>query len=123
MSAQPAIFITRHDHRRLLALLDRHPDSEVAAALAAELDRATLVDTLPADVVGMHSRVHFRNEANGHEHSVLLAWPETAAQHPGGLSVLTPAGAALLGLRTGNVIDWPAPAGLLRLRLLATTPV
>ncbi|MFN3585973.1 MAG: GreA/GreB family elongation factor [Moraxellaceae bacterium] len=73
--------------------------------------------------MGMHSRVHFRNEANGHEHSVLLAWPETAAQHPGGLSVLTPAGAALLGLRTGNVIDWPAHAGLLRLRLLATTPV
>ena len=38
---------------------------------------------------------------------------------PGKVSILAPVGSALLGLRTGQAIDWPMPGGnSTRLRVL-----
>lgn len=120
MSTAPAITISTTDHARLSTLLDRHPDSEVAAGLRDELDRATLVDPadMPPDVVTMHARVRFRHEGTGQEFVVDLVYPHEAQDQPGRLSVLTPAGAALLGLAVGDEIDWPMAGRNARLRLI-----
>lgn len=121
MNQRPPITISTPDFHRLHALLEHHADSEVANDLLEELDRATLLepDRLPADVVTMNSRVRFRNEASGQEYTVELVYPHEVEDGPARLSILTPAGAALLGLAVGDHIDWPRAAGeTLHLRLI-----
>jgi regulator of nucleoside diphosphate kinase len=56
----------------------------------------------------MNSTVVFEDQ-QGVRHEVDLVYPEEAA--PGRLSVLSPMGAALLGLSVGDSIEWPMPAG------------
>ena len=48
-----------------------------------------------------------------------LVYPHDADGTPGKVSILAPVGSALLGLRTGQAIDWPMPGGnSTRLRVL-----
>lgn len=120
MSTRPLITLSTRDFHRLNALLDRQPDCEVADCLQDELDRATLLepDKMPAGVVTMNSCVRFRNEESGHEYTVDLVYPHEAQGEQARLSILTPAGAALLGLAVGDRIDWPAAGRTLHLRLI-----
>lgn len=124
MSTQPAITISTTDHARLSALLDRHPDNEVADGLREELDRAVLLEParMPPGVVTMNARVRFRNEDSGQEYTLELAYPHEAGGDPGRLSILTPAGAALLGLAAGDGIEWPVAGKTARFRLLEVLP-
>ena len=74
---------------------------------------------LPADVVTMKSEVVFVDEDTGEEHRVHLVYPCDADIESNRLSVLTPVGAALIGLRRGDRIDWPNRLGASRrLRLV-----
>lgn len=124
MSIRPAITISTLDHERLTALIERHPHSEVADGLREELDRATLLEPerMPATVVAMNSRVRFRNEDTGHEYRIELVYPHEVQGDPARLSILTPAGAALLGLSAGDGIDWPVAGRSTRLRLIEVPP-
>ncbi|MCA9577989.1 MAG: nucleoside diphosphate kinase regulator [Polyangiales bacterium] len=119
---RPPIVVTHHDHTRLERLLERanYQDSTVEA-LGDELDRARLVDphAVPSDVVTMNSRARFRERLSGKVREVTLVFPEDAGVE-GRVSVLTPTGAALLGLSVGQVIEWMGPTGrALQLELLA----
>jgi regulator of nucleoside diphosphate kinase len=115
----PPISVSRRDFDRLEALLDsprwqKHPGAE---ALMRELERARV---LAPDLVTMNSTVTCVDESSGREHTFTLAYPHEAdaAQHR--VSVLAPAGAALLGLSIGQTIDWSGPDGRpLRLRVAA----
>jgi regulator of nucleoside diphosphate kinase len=64
-----------------------------------------------SDVVSIGSRVVFEEESSGRVREVVLAYPSEANASAGRVSVLAPVGAALLGLRTGDEIDWPLPGG------------
>ncbi|HEU4651406.1 MAG TPA: GreA/GreB family elongation factor, partial [Croceibacterium sp.] len=66
------------------------------------------------DVVTMRSRVRFLDETSGEEHAVELVYPSAADLELGRVSVLTPVGAALIGLRRGSAIDWPNRMGAFR---------
>lgn len=120
----PPITLSSRDLARLEALLDspalqRHP---AAQALAAELARAHVVapEQMPADVVTMNSRIDFIDETSGGRRSLTLVYPQDADAAHHRVSVLAPVGSALLGLRIGDAIDWPAPSGTtLRLRVAA----
>jgi regulator of nucleoside diphosphate kinase len=94
-----------------LAWQARHPNS--ATLLLDEIERAKTVPAarLPRDVVTMHSHVTFLDRSTGERHAVQLVYPGEAdfAQHR--VSVLTPIGAALIGMRPGNAIDWPNRQG------------
>jgi len=108
------IYISEFDVPRLQALVDRHwegRDGAAAERLAAELDRATIAapDQLPSDVVTMHSRVAFEDVRSGAVREVVLVYPAASDASAGRLSVLAPIGAALLGLRVGDRIEWPLP--------------
>jgi regulator of nucleoside diphosphate kinase len=119
----PSIVISSRDATRLEAILEspQWQNNPAAESLMAELARAEIVDDadLPADVVGMHSRVECVDEASGERHSLTLVYPHEADADAGRVSVLAPVGSALLGLSVGQSIDWDAPGGR-RLRLRVT---
>ncbi|PZR95394.1 MAG: nucleoside diphosphate kinase regulator [Stutzerimonas stutzeri] len=111
---KPKIIVGEIDHERLTGLattaLDRIP--EVAEELLAEMDRAKVVAPakLPADVVRMGSFVTFDSDSAQHRR-VQLVYPGEADIEQGRISVLTPIGAALIGLAAGQSIAWTARDG------------
>jgi regulator of nucleoside diphosphate kinase len=115
---RPPITLTEDEGDILfnLACAARDRPSMAASLLFEELSRAEFcsADTLPADVVTMRSKVHFHDEETGEEHAVELVYPSAADMELGRLSVLTPVGAALIGLRRGSAIDWPNRLGAVR---------
>jgi regulator of nucleoside diphosphate kinase len=121
MTALPPITLSRSDRDRLNNLLDTiADDSEVVDALYQELERATVLDDakMPVDVVALNSRVRFVNEETGKSYEAQLVLPRD--HRPGEtVSILVPAGAALLGLKVGDHIAWPSDGKTLRLRLIA----
>ncbi len=116
MDVKPPIVISAIDADRIDQLLERAEFRTCAgrAELLAELDRARVVapEAMPADVVTMNSRVRFREQASGREFSLTLCYPNER-QETDALSILAPVGSALLGLREGDQIEWPAPSGSL----------
>ncbi|UXY13786.1 nucleoside diphosphate kinase regulator [Chitiniphilus purpureus] len=119
------IILSQSDLERLEALIERQSAGTAGlAALEAELSRAEIVDddALPADVVAMGSRARFLDEATGQEYAYTLVYPHQADIAAGRISVLAPAGSALLGLSVGQSIAWPAPGGhAMQLKVLAVT--
>lgn len=111
---KPKIIVGEIDHERLTGLattaLERIP--EVAEELLAEMDRAKVVPPakLPADVVRMGSFVTFDSDSAQHRR-VQLVYPGEADIEQGRISVLTPIGAALIGLAAGQSIAWTARDG------------
>ncbi|WP_047553598.1 nucleoside diphosphate kinase regulator [Methylotenera sp. G11] len=79
--------------------------------LSDELSLAIVVpeDQMPHNVVRINSRVIYTDESVGLSREVELVFPEGANMKYGKISVLSPVGSALLGLKEGQVIDWPFP--------------
>lgn len=119
LSARPPITISETDADRLYLLAERSPDR--AAPLLAELARARVCADrrVPADVIGMNSTVDFVDEGHGSARTIQLVYPAEADIAAGKVSVLTPIGAALIGLKEGQSILWPDHGGRSReLRVL-----
>ena len=91
-----------------LALAVRERSSLAADFLLREIDRASTTSPaeLPRDVVTMMSCVDFVDEGSGELHSVQLVYPKDADTDLHCISVLTPIGAALIGMRRGEAIEW-----------------
>ena len=105
----PAITVTRSDHERLLRLADTHTarNPQAAEALMAELDRARIVrdGAIRDDIVRMGSTLRFTSD-RGEDRTLTLVFPGEADITAGKVSILTPIGAALIGLSVGQSIDW-----------------
>ena len=105
----PEIVLGAADHRQLnilaMAGLTHTPDQ--SDDLLYELERARVVDDtkVPGDIVRMGSTVHYRTDA-GQETRVTLVYPVDADIAEGRISILTPVGTALIGLRVGQSITW-----------------
>lgn len=82
---------------------------QVSELLLREIGRATIHKErhVPRDVVTMNSEVDFVDAANGSVRSVRLVYPSDADIATGRISILTPVGAGLIGLRAGSAILWP----------------
>ncbi len=96
-----------------LAVQAEHRMPEVAALLMEEVERAELFSagSLPDDVVALGSEVEFLDEGTGQSRRVTIVLPAHADIGAGRISILTPAGAGLIGLSVGQSIDWPDAAG------------
>lgn len=105
--AKPSIAVCRSDHDRLTQLAEQSSNPVVADALLSELDRARVVpdEELAGSVVRMGSRLRYRTDG-GESRVVQLVFPAEADIAAGRVSILTPIGAALLGLKPGQSIDW-----------------
>lgn len=111
---KPAIVISRSDHEKLmpLAASGSRRGAEAADDLFDELARARIVpdDRLAADVVRMGSTLRYKTDT-GSDRVVTLVFPGEADIAQGKVSVLTPIGAALIGLSKGQSIRWTARDG------------
>lgn len=95
---------------------------QVAGLLLDEISRAKTHTKakIPADVVTMNATVEFLDEASGTNRTVRIVYPKDADIEAGRISILTPIGAGLIGLRAGQSILWPDRDGKERwLRILA----
>jgi regulator of nucleoside diphosphate kinase len=111
VSSRPPIHLLDRESDLLgdIALQLEHRFPVVSAMLLAEIERAEIhnADTLPADAVTIGSEVEFVDESSGNSRRVRIVMPAEADIEAGRISVLTPIGAGLIGLTTGQAIDWP----------------
>lgn len=111
---KPVISMTRSDHERLSLLAESFAERNPAVAeqLFAELDRARLVadGRLADNIVRMGSTLRFTTDA-GEDRTVTLVFPGEADIAEGKISILTPIGAALIGLSPSQSIAWIARDG------------
>lgn len=112
-TSDPPIVVAKSDLDRLRPFVAMTYRSPVADYLAEELSRARVVDTLPdaSDVVRLGSSVRFKDLRSGVARTVTLVTPNEADIDAGRISVLTPVGAALLGLSIGQQIAFTLPNG------------
>jgi regulator of nucleoside diphosphate kinase len=115
MSSRPPIIINRLDAERLQRLIDQAGDKDrfVADCLEEELERGEVIDpeAIPEDVVSMNSQIQFTDLTRNRQMIRTLVYPHSLKTVEDGISVMAPIGAGLIGLRIGDVIDWPLPGG------------
>jgi len=123
---KPPIIVSSSDLERLegLLTLPAFRSRSDLDGLREELERADVrePEEMPADVITMNSRARFLEEGTGREYELTLAYPKDANAEARRVSIFSPAGSALLGLATGQSIDWTTPDGKeLHLKVLEVT--
>jgi regulator of nucleoside diphosphate kinase len=99
--------MTPSDHERLSAL-SATPATLGGAILAREVERATVVEADAPDLpfVRLHSRIEYIDLTSGRTRIVEVVAPDEADIDQGRVSVLSPVGAALIGLKAGDSYAW-----------------
>ena len=112
-SQLPPITIIRGDMEKLIRLADAAEGqfAQTGDFLAREIDRADVIEERRPGLVAMGSRVTFRDNTTGQTRTVTLVYPEDADVSQNRISVLTPIGAALIGLSAGQSIEWQTLEG------------
>ena len=109
----PPITVMEDEGRRLNALASSSAVlfPRVAHFLAREIERASVVpdNSDLRDVVRMGSRVRYCDDNTGEVRDVVLVYPHDADITLKRVSVLTPVGAALIGLSVGQGIEFQTP--------------
>lgn len=118
----PEIFVPYDDFDILMKLASAGAgDDGPADDLLSELERATVAEdgSIPANIVRMRSTVSYSLDG-AQPRTVRLVYPADADISSGAISVLTPIGAALLGLKPGQTIGFEARDGTEReIRVIA----
>ncbi|WP_374385242.1 nucleoside diphosphate kinase regulator [Dongia sp.] len=119
----PPITLSAEDHARLsdLALAVEHQPG-VGDFLTRELMRATILPRaeIGSDIVTMYAELRYRDNSTGEIHQATLVYPGDQDIASWKISVLTPVGTALIGLRVGQSIEWETRSGEIKsLTLLA----
>jgi len=121
MSSPRSVLLGQKDLDRIESLI-RRSDVREAELLSDELYDATVLPDhlVPADVVVMNSQVTFIDLDTDATSRVRLVYPADSGSTKDCVSILAPVGAALIGLRVGEEIEWPLPmGGRRRLKVLA----
>jgi regulator of nucleoside diphosphate kinase len=126
MAKNSTIWLTEQDYNRLKHLLSdltRQSRGMQAGVETLEdiLDLARVVrpEKVPESVVTMNSRVLFEDVHTQEQGTVAISYPAEADASDGKISVLSPVGAALLGLAEDSEVELPLPhGGTRRIRIL-----
>lgn len=118
------IHVTSDDRKRLQALLSRPTeamDRDDVSVLVSEVQRAVVVPAseIPPDVITMNTRARLLDLDQRTTLDYTVVYPEDADFAAGRISVVAPIGAAMLGYRVGDEIEWVVPSGTRRLRVEA----
>jgi regulator of nucleoside diphosphate kinase len=108
--------LTNLDHARLVKLTSQHrvgPPLGGAGHIEDALDIAHLVSSrdVSPDIVTMYSQVLLKDCASARRYRLTLCYPSDAEPSAGFISVLSPVGASLLGLKVGATARWVTPNG------------
>lgn len=112
--ANRRLIIKSSDYEKLQDLIERN-SSPAAEFLEAEILGADVVvdSQFPDDAVAMGSTVTFKRKGSRETSRYSLVYPQQSDIEEKKISILSPVGSALIGLRTGGEIDWPMPNGKL----------
>lgn len=104
--------LTEIDHVRLLRLASAS-GTHGSHAVQEILDNCDLVPSpdVPSNVVTMYTQVLLQGEAGAAPQRVTLCYPGDAEPSEGFISVLSPLGTSLLGLRVDDIARWSTPGG------------
>lgn len=124
VSATQVRCVNELDHVRIAKLVD---GKTAHARLQELLDNADLVSPaeMAPDVVTMRSRVRVSELDGSDPREITLSYPDEADAAQGHVSVLSPVGTALLGIKAGDVASWTLPDGreaALRVQAIAFQP-
>ena len=118
------IFITQFDLDRLNSLIAEERatggGSQYINDLEEELRHAGVVDSrdIPANVITMNSGVRLEDVETGEEMILSLVFPQDSDIEDGRISILAPIGTGMIGYKQGDVIEWPVPAGIRKIRVI-----
>ncbi|MEX1668892.1 GreA/GreB family elongation factor [Zhongshania guokunii] len=109
------LLIKESDYLSLTEFIKRNR-SEATAALAEEINKAKVIadDGFPDNVVSLNATVDFYDPELSKASKVTLVLPWQADLTKRKVSILSPVGCALIGLRTGGRVDWPLLNGKAR---------
>jgi regulator of nucleoside diphosphate kinase len=105
----PPITIARKDFDYLSSLARKSFTSPITTFLKHELERARVVDTTAKQVIRLGSKVLYQDSSKTTPSLITLVSPQEADVKRQRVSVLTPIGAALLGLGKGQRIRFAMP--------------
>lgn len=101
--------LTELDHVRLTRLIGAksHPEFEELLATAEAVPSREIAP----DLVTMYSQVTIMDTRSGKRQKLTLCYPTDAEPAEGFVSVLSPVGMSLIGLRIGATAQWRTPGG------------
>lgn len=115
LSREPPVYLDSSflDQLQALAAAAQFRQPEVADRLLHEIERAIVLrsDEIPESVVNIGSKVTFRDEVSQRVQTVRVVLPGDADIAQRRISVLTPMGAALIGLSVGASMAWETRMG------------
>jgi regulator of nucleoside diphosphate kinase len=113
----PERTLTQIDYLRITRLLQQQDAHAGAEAMQELLSASDLVAsrTVPPDVVTMYTQVLLQDPgSDAPPYRLTVCYPEHAEPGAGFVSVLSPVGSSLLGLRVGETAQWRLPGGQVR---------
>ena len=118
------IYITELDMSRLEELVkfaskSNNREKQFLRELEKELDRAKVVpsEKIPKNVITMNSTIRIKDLDSEEEKIYSLVFPHSANISQNRISILAPIGTALIGYKVGDIIVWPVPGGVRKLKV------
>jgi regulator of nucleoside diphosphate kinase len=104
--------LTQLDYVRLTRLMSLS-EPGMSGPFRELLENSDLVASpaVPATVITMYTQLLAQDVTGGEPYKVTLCYPDDAEPSQGFISVLSPLGGSLLGLRVGDVARWSTPRG------------
>ncbi|PJZ71482.1 transcription elongation factor GreAB [Leptospira perolatii] len=116
--------VSKQDHQRILSKIESPEKPEAShqptlQLLKKELSKAKKIDPkeVPQDLITMNSKFVLKDIGDAKAYQFTLVYPEDFEPKEGKISVLSPHGTALIGIRVGEVVRWPFAGGEKYLRV------
>jgi len=109
-----AVVLSEEDFELLKSFVTPSANDENPMSLAYELSRAKVVkkDQVPEGQVRINSKVTIEDLVSKAKTTVTIVPPSDADIKQQKISVLTPIGSALIGLKVKDEVEWKMPVGL-----------
>ncbi len=118
------IIITKTDHARISRWIEKSIESKTittgeAESLSKELESAEIVnpEQIPADVVTMNSIVRLTFLNHDRQIRIQIVYPDNADVKKNKISIFSPIATALIGYKSGDIIEWIVPGGLTKIKI------
>ena len=127
MLMERKMFVTINDYQRLIGLIEfssvKSRSPEIVDRLLRDLKMAKMLpqENISSKIITMNSRVLLQELSTGREKEISIAYPHDANGKEGRISVLSDAGAALLGRQEGDVVMWRTPIGVGEFKIAKVT--
>lgn len=114
------VILCEEDYNLLKQFTGTNVDDKNRMSLAYELHRAIIVnkDALPPYTIRLNSLVSVKETTTGKVSDFRIVMPIDADIKQKKISILAPLGAALIGFRKGDEVEWQMPAGMKKFKVL-----